>query len=155
MKIIFAKPPIYDEAQKLFKLDERETTFFTYGDTCYSPAGVAPDAAYIRHEETHADQQAHNDIAAKLWWQKYIADPEFRAEQEIQAYGEQYKFLCQRIRDRNQRFKWLHGFAKDLAGPMYASCVKYSVAVKRIRDYAEGKDLVYIEELMPDVGVDL
>lgn len=150
MQIIKAKPPIFEDCIKAFGIGEKDKIVFSYGDILYNPnnANITPDL--IRHEETHAEQQHHDPIVAKIWWQRYIADTVFRIEEEIQAYGEQYKFVCASVKDRNKRAQWLHEMASQLSGPIYGTGIAYSEARKRIKDYAEGKDLKTIEDYMKE-----
>lgn len=156
MIILNEKPPIYDRCIKVFNLDEKQPFFFSYGDAVYNPKGVQLSPDVIKHEQTHLEQQGYSRVAAKIWWDIYFADPNFRAEQEIEAYGEQYKFICQTIKDRNKRSQYLFGFAGHLSGSMYGNCIGHAEAMRRIKDYAEGNDLIHIEDHLKDeTGVDL
>ena len=132
MKVSLSKPPIYDECAKAFKLTGRE--IFTYGDTIYNPAGFdIPDHLLI-HELTHREQQKHDNTVAKLWWRRYIDDPKWRIDQEVEAYAAQYAFICTKVKDKNARYKNLHLLAVDLASPMYGSSISYTDAIRRIRN---------------------
>lgn len=132
MKISTNKPPIWSDAKEAFKFDEARTVF-TYGDTLYNPAGVIiPDHLMI-HEMVHEGQQQGDENVAKIWWKRYIKDPQFRVEQELEAYGAQYAYICGIIKDKNARFRTLHQLAVDLAGPMYGKCISYTDAINKIR----------------------
>lgn len=131
MKISISKPPIYDECVKVF--DFGQGTVFTYGDVLYNPDNIDIPDHLMAHEECHAEQQVHNEIAAKLWWQKYLADEKFRIDQEVEAYGAQYKFICNKIKDKNSRYINLHIMADYLSSPMYGSAISYTDAIRRIR----------------------
>lgn len=135
----FEKPPIYEEANKIFKLEEsNQAAIFTYGDTLYNPFRIQLTTELIRHEETHMEQQeAHPDIA-KTWWKRYIQDSQFRLEQEAEAYGAQYNLYCQQHKDKNSRFRYLFEIAGHLSSPMYGSIITRSEAQKLIKDAAEG-----------------
>lgn len=134
MKILIAKPPIWQEANKLFKLEELNLgTIFTYGDTLYNPFNVQLTDDLIAHEECHARQQHHSDDGARIWWRAYIDHPEFRVEQELQAYGAQYKCLCGTIIDPNRRARQLNELAKILAGPMYGGIISHTGALTKIK----------------------
>lgn len=135
MKIIIDKPPIWEEANKLFKLEELNLgTVFTYGDTLYNPFGADLSDDLIAHEEQHAKQQQHDDTCAKLWWKRYIEDPEWRLSQELEAYGAQYKCICRQQKDRNKQAKKLWELATILSGPMYGNMIQHGVAVQQIRN---------------------
>lgn len=146
MQIIFGEPPIYEEAKKLFNLDDKTTVFFSYGDCIYSPSGKAPNTELIRHEETHLEQQRHDRQLANIWWQRYFVDPAWRVEQEAEAYAAQYSLYCAQVKDRNKRFRYLHEVAKQLSSPMYGSAIKYAEAMKKVRSYTQGEPLKNIED---------
>jgi len=137
MEMIVGKPPIWEEANKLFKLDKHDYgTVFTYGNTIYNPLGKEIPMDLYAHEEMHADQQEHNDTIAKIWWKRYIEDPEFRLEQEAEAYGRQYAFLCLGTKNRDKRAHMLWRLAQALSGPMYGSICTQSMAMRKIKEYA-------------------
>lgn len=139
MKISNEKPPIYDEANALFRLDELKLgTIFTYGDTLYNPSNMPISEDLVEHEMTHAHQQQHDETVAGLWWKRYIDDPQFRLDQEVEAYAQQYKFLCKTQKDRNKRARMLHQIATMLSGPMYGNIVTHTEAMRRVREYASG-----------------
>ena len=134
MKISYSKPPIWDEANKLFKLEELGLgTVFTYGDTLYNPFGADLSKDLIAHEEQHAKQQSHDETCAKLWWRRYIDDVDFRIEQELEAYGAQYQCTCRILKDRNKRAKKLWELATIFSGPMYGNVIDHAAAMSRIR----------------------
>lgn len=137
MKVSTEKPPIWEEASKAFNLDPGRATFFTYGDTIYNPANYPLSADLIRHEETHGEQQEHHPDVAAIWWKRYLQDPEFRLDQETEAYAEQYKFYCQQEKRRDMRARYLFEIAGHLSSPMYGSIISRAQAMRRIREYAE------------------
>ena len=123
---------MWDECVKAFDFDQSRTVF-AYGDVIYNPARVEiPDHLFV-HEGTHLDQHQHDDHVASIWWKRYIADPAFRLEQEVEAYRAQYKFICSKVKDKNARFRNLHIIATDLSGPMYGRVISYTDALRRIR----------------------
>lgn len=137
MNVLNTKPPCYERAAALFGLKEGDPIFFTYGDTIYNPGNATLTTDLLVHEQTHGEQQEmHPDVAA-IWWERYCHDPEFRVEQEAEAYGAQYEFLCRQYKDRNKRARIMHVLAKALSGPMYGNCVSYQDAAEKIRTYAE------------------
>lgn len=139
MKVTTTKPPIYDEANKLFKLEENKmAAIFTYGDTIHNPFGCALTPELIRHEETHMEQQDGHPEVAAIWWKRYLQDPQFRLDQEAEAYGMQYKMLCQSVKDRNARARYLYQIAGHLCGPMYGNLVTHVEAQRLIKQFAEG-----------------
>lgn len=132
MKIIVQKPPIWEEANKAFKI--LPNTVFTYGETIYNPDNAHMPSDLLIHEETHSNQQEHNDTVAKLWWMKYLDDPVFRLSQEVEAYHNQYVYFCTIVTDRNKQYKKLWELATVLASPLYNCNITTSEALKRIKE---------------------
>ena len=97
--------------------------------------GFRIPADLLVHEETHRDQQ---DGEPEKWWDHYFYDKEWRIEQEAEAYGNQYRFICRSVHDRNARDKNLRIMAGFLSGPMYGNVVTLQEAMKRIKVYSEG-----------------
>lgn len=127
MKIVHTPPPNYEEVKKHFPTaDFDKGTLFTYGDTCYCKS-ITPDL--VVHEETHTRQQANPEE----WWSRYFVDVEFRLEQELEAYRNQWRFIKKNVKDRNQQERYLSSFAKDLSSPLYGSIVTYSEARSLIK----------------------
>lgn len=133
MKVVREYPPNIEDIKA--HLEPGEHTVFTYGDTLYAPhLGVDQEipAHLFAHEEIHAEQQ--KDPVA--WWKQYVKDPQFRLEQELEAYGKQYQWA-----KTNLRSKYLKGFlfsiASDLAGPMYGNILTYQQAEQKIRTYGK------------------
>lgn len=152
-QIIYGKPPMFDEASKLFGVTEKDIIFYSYGDKIFSPAGKMPPDDLLIHEGVHAEQQAHDDTGAKLWWQRYMIDPEWRVEQEAEAFGEQLRWLRRRFKDRNTIARYVHHMASSLSGPMYGKVVDYTEAAKRIKAYADGTAISEIESAMPEADI--
>lgn len=118
MEIIYSEhPPNYKAIAKTFGIKNSGGIVFTYGDKLYVPSGQEPDKPLMRHEETHARQQAN--IGVKAWWDRYLVDPQFRFEQELEAYRNQYRSMATLTLE--QRIGYLNHIATDLAGPMYGN----------------------------------
>lgn len=147
-QIIHGKPPIFDEAAKLFGVTEDDVVFYSWGDTIYSPTGKVPSDDLLIHEATHANQQSHDPIAAKIWWDKFMVDPEWRIEQEAEAFGEQLRWIRGRVKDRNTIARYVHQMSSSLASKMYGKAISYQDAMKKIKSYADGSAISDIEELM-------
>lgn len=149
MQIKIEPPPFYDEIIKILK--PGPTTVFTYADIIYNPANVPISDHLMEHEKTHSKQHQHNETIAKLWWERYLRDKEFRVEEEVEAYGAQYLYICQNvIKDRNQRFKVLNDLANMLSGPMYGNIIGTFEAIRKIRK-ASGVDKLS-SKYIPKVG---
>lgn len=131
MNIVNEKPPIWDECNKAFKLVHG--TVFTYGNTLYNPDGIEIPQDLLVHEQKHAQQQQWNETVAKLWWLKYLEDPQFRLEQEVAAYAAQYRYICSVVSDRNARDKNLRILAGMLASPIYGNLIHQLMAANAIK----------------------
>src|SRR3954452_1929234 len=98
MNIVNDWPPNIELIRKHFPIGPH--TIFTYGDCIYNPRNTELDQHIIRHEAVHCEQQAEYGAAA--WWDRYIADPAFRLEQELEAYRAQWQFIKTEVWDRNR-----------------------------------------------------
>lgn len=136
MKIVHELPPNWRELCSTFDLEGRPTVF-TYGDTIYNPVGFAMSEDLIRHEEVHSRQQNHTEEGAKEWWDKFIEDEVFRIQQEAEAYGAQYRFICSKSKNRERNFRDLWELAGFLSGPMYGNVIKHSDAMALIKKFSK------------------
>lgn len=131
MKISTEYPPNYKDIEKVLPTKE---AVFCFGDTIYNPyqLEIMPDV--IVHEATHTIQQGKDP---KKWWKMYLKSPDFRLNQEIQAYAAQYSFVKKHIKDREFVYLHLLNLAKQLSGPEYGSLIKPVEAKNLIKEYAE------------------
>lgn len=127
MNIVKGLPPNIKKIRE--KFSPGPGTVFTYGDTIYSENGECPSWV-VCHEEVHEIQQGEDPEG---WWKKWIRNPGFRLDQELEAYRWQYKWVCDRQRDRNKRAKFLASIAGDLAGPLYGNIITLENAKKAIK----------------------
>ena len=128
MKILNEQPPILDKILKA-GLKPRKTTVFAYGDILYNPSGVEIPPDILVHEEVHIRQQKDN----KDFLDKYLNDKEYRLRVEVEAFREQYKFVCEMLKDRNYRAKCLHSLAQELSGSVYGEIINLSEAINKIK----------------------
>lgn len=128
MKISKSFPPNYKQIKEV--LNPPAGTVYTYGETIYAPGipfDLAPDL--IVHEETHERQQGDDPHG---WWSVYLQKPEFRLDQELQAYRNQYRYFAEH-NGRTQAFNFLKQIAMDLGGPMYGGIISYMTAMQIIK----------------------
>lgn len=129
MNIIKAYPPNIVEIMKVFPINKN--TVFTYGPDLYAPnINFELTRDLIIHEETHTRQQGDDPAG---WWEKYLVDKQFRLEQEVEAYRNQYRYYCSMHKGRNERFNFLRMIASDLASPLYGSLIGFLDATNRIK----------------------
>lgn len=130
MKVVTGKPPIYDEIVRLIGRPPAGA-IYTWGDTIYAAAGAQIGPDLMHHEATHQKQQAA--MGPEAWWRHYLDSPEFRLQQEVEAYREQYAFARYAGLGREMRRKMLFKLAKDLSGTMYGRLVRFREAIDLIR----------------------
>lgn len=129
MEIVKENPPNYKKISKKFKLTK--SVVFTYGDKIYVPNGEDVSPHLMAHEETHMRQQGDNPEA---WWDKYLEDEQFRLEQELEAYRNQFRFVRKKSKaTRKQRSEFLDNIASDLSSPIYGNIIDYKTARNLIR----------------------
>lgn len=133
MKISADYPPNYDEICKVFNIRHRKGVIFTYGDTIHIPDRMELPNHLLEHEKTHIEQQ--KELGPEAWWARYLEDPKFRLEQEIEAYRTQWRVLLETA-PRGERRLVLGHLAKDLAGPIYGKVVSKQEARKLITGVA-------------------
>lgn len=135
MKLKRELPPNYEAIAKT--LNPNENTVFTYGNTLYAPNITddkqIEDHLWI-HEETHEKQQ----INPQKWWNRYIAEPEFRMDQELEAYGNQYAFVCKKNLNAKIKKGFLERIASDLCSSLYGNLLTQAEAESKIRNRANG-----------------
>lgn len=130
MKIIHnEKPPIYERCAEQFGASWDAGSIFTYGDTIYCKFEIPED--YLIHEMVHVKQQM--EMGKDAWWDRYFVDDEFRFQQEVMAYSEQFKWVCKRIKGREQIFNKLKQYALQLSSPLYGNLVSFITAMRVIK----------------------
>lgn len=134
-KIVEELPPIYEKIAAVFpEVRNRRGVVFTYGDTLYNPSGYSIDDELMIHEDVHVAQQAK--MGKDEWWDKYLADPQFRTDQELEAYRAQFAAT----RERYGRPVWrreLKRLARDLSSPIYGNILSPDEAAKLIKEGGE------------------
>lgn len=133
MRIVNAYPPNIEAIDAAFKV-KGQPILYAYGDKIFNPAAVNVPPHLIVHEEVHGDRQG-TDVDG--WWDRYIADPEFRLAEELPAHVAEFKALCaaQRHRwvsERSMRRVIASDMARKLAAPLYGNLISVSEAKKAI-----------------------
>ena len=125
MKIVISFPPNIDAINKVFVLPK--TVMFCYGDTIYNPYNLRIDHPIMVHEETHEKQQA--EMGVEAWWDRYLKDPIFRAEQEKAAYKAQYVDALNYIHKLEKRNLYKIAIATALSSSTYGNCISFKEAL--------------------------
>lgn len=121
MKVEIAYPPNLDRIIAAFPKATDPGVIFAYGDTIYNPSGIEIPPALLAHEETHGRRQQSLKSCERVteWWDKYIADPEFRYTEEMWAHAAEFLVLKKIVTDRNDRAKLVMHTAQRLIAPLY------------------------------------
>jgi hypothetical protein len=132
-EIIIAYPPIVEEIQAVFPaVGKTSGIIFSWGDKIYNPSNVVITPALAAHELVHGQRQTNDEAAIIKWWRTYLADPEFRVNEELLGHKAELNVLLFRVADRNQRNMLVQQIAMRLSGPIYGNAITLSEARKRL-----------------------
>lgn len=129
MKIVVGKPPNFDQIVAQFPMAVGKV-LFAHGDTVYNPTGIYIPNYLLAHEAVHGMRQVGAGI--EKWWEQYIADEEFRFQEELAAHRVELAVLSQEVRDRNARAKLLMATAARLVAPLYGYSNKKLLEAQRM-----------------------
>jgi len=121
MNQIFEKPPIYPLLEQHFDISWDDGIIITYGENVYCKNVLLP--AKVVHESVHVDQQLAYGI--QKWWNRYIADEQFRLSQELEAYSAEVAWIKKNVKDRNEKFRMIRQICFDLSSPIYGRIISY------------------------------
>jgi len=137
MKTSLAFPPNYEAIVNAFPaVAENKIAIFCYGDTIYNPFNRHISSDLMFHESIHYGQQGDNP---EVWWSYYLVNEEFRLEQELEAYGEQYAFVCRHIPNNKIRKIMLFSMSTALSSDTYGKMLSFNEAETLIKRYAKEK----------------
>lgn len=105
-----------------------------YAPYIYVPgAQVIPPDIFVRGS-IHLKQQTVTPLGVVHWWNEYLADPEFRLQEELEAYGAQ---LAMYNKAPNRYFQHMKNvLAQELASEFYGRIISFGEAATKIRKYA-------------------
>ena len=126
MRIVVAPPPNMRAIEKAFGPIPK-SVIFAFGDVIYNPGNCKIQPAIIAHEQKHGSRQGPSDYDVLAWWDRYIADPAFRLEEEVPAHQAEYKAFCKR-HGGAARTNYLNLCAQKLASPLYGNLVTVAEA---------------------------
>lgn len=95
------------------------------GDRIYTLAPLREDL--LVHEREHLAAQKYSFFFAHLWWMAYLLLPNFRFNEELDAYRAQWKWVDKNVRG-SDRSKLLAEMAMNLAGPYYGRLTTFEEA---------------------------
>lgn len=134
MKITESYPPNINEIKSKFPHLENHKPIFSYGDTIFNPFKVVVTPDLEHHEKIHSERQGQ---FPEIWWSKYLSDDEFRLEEELLAYGEQYKFFKENANNPKISEWLLDKLSLALSGELYGNIISYGEARSKIRRYGK------------------
>lgn len=136
MKLLYEKPPLYGEIAAAFPAIIGRQVFFAWGKVIYAPHRPKELPPNIEvHEMAHGVRQLA--VGIEDWWRKYIADAQFRLDEELIAHAAEYDKLCQMEPSRRERRGNLAILASKLANPIYGGMIGKAEAKARLRDAVE------------------
>ena len=134
------QPPNFEMIAKAFPdVRTRKGVVYTYGGIIFNPDDGPIDEPLALHESMHSLQQeamGEKEKGPDRWWKKFIADPKFRKEQELEAFAVQYRRYCELQLNRDRRAGYLIRLAENFSSPVYGSIVSKQEAIKLIRHHA-------------------
>lgn len=129
--IIAAHPPNIDAIDAVFHVKATSGVIYAYAPDIYFPPGKQLPPWLMAHEEVHIRQQ--NDMGGpEPWWEKYLIDPQFRLDQELEAHRVEYSEYCKQYKSIWQRYTALDEMSKRLASAMYGGVITREEARMRI-----------------------
>lgn len=86
---IVAHPPNIDTIDAAFHVREVPGVIYSYAPDIYCPSGLQMPNWIIEHEKVHIERQGS---APDAWWEQYIADEEFRYQEELVAHVRELQY---------------------------------------------------------------
>ncbi len=116
-KVLKGYPPNYTTIAKVFGVKGRNTIIFAYAPHIYAPSGRGLRVDLIEHEKVHLRQQGDDPAG---WWERYMCDSAFRADQEVEAYTRQLH-VAKLYNNRKDYTRIVMDCVKQLSGPIYGN----------------------------------
>lgn len=147
MRVVRGRPPLFDEIDAKFNIHGRPV-IFAWGDTIFVPSGSLDlHGSLVAHERVHGDRQLGYNPLGTLdkmqrtpehrivsWWLRYLADIDFRREEELLAHVAEYRHLCEHAGGRNERRRHLSIVAAKLSAPLYGPLMTKSFARRMLQN---------------------
>ena len=138
MEIKNEYPPNIEEIDKALASKSKRGVLYAWSPDIFNPDGVDIPVWLIEHEKIHFVQQKGDP---ETWWKLYLAEPQFRFEQELEAHKKEYQVFCETswqndpllakqiskhdfprfARTRAERRMYLKSICKRLSGPLYGN----------------------------------
>ena len=90
MRIIVGRyPPNFERIDAVFHTREKPV-LYCFGDAIFNPMQIEVPPFLIAHESVHCERQGDQ---IEEWWDRYLADPAFRLQEELPAHAAEYACL--------------------------------------------------------------
>ena len=125
MRIVFDRPPMFDEINAKFRIAGKPV-IFSWGDLIYNPMRVFIPPHLLAHEAVHGRRQLmYGALGGGIddWWREYINSAAFRLNEEIPAHQAEYAALMRQNNNRHARRGHLKRVAKRLSAPLYGGMI--------------------------------
>lgn len=116
--VLHRDPPIIDMIALAFP-SRPPTVIYAYNGAIYAPGGGPVSVELQAHEGVHIERQGITEAGSIAWWERYIAEPKFRALEELLSHRAEYQCYCRRHAQPKKRAAYLDMVAGRLAGPLY------------------------------------
>ena len=136
IKVIKSFPPNYSQIVETLGDVSKSLPVFAYGEYIYNPFDREITKDVEEHEAVHLAQQA-KFTSPDIWYSSYLTDKGFRLQQEIEAYGWQYAFGKERVKNNKLRDAFLDSLAVELSGEAYGKLLSFGEARIKINKYAK------------------
>lgn len=128
---LFTIPPNFEEICAAFPLAKGSTILFAYAPDIYNPNNVSIAPDLIAHERVHIERQGDDPEG---WWEQYIADPDFRLEEERLAHiAEAWYLVRASTNNRAARKRIAVYVGSRLASPLYNMGLTRSHGISLLR----------------------
>lgn len=125
--IIVAQPPNYEQIASVLPIKDVSGLVFAYGGAIYNPSNAKLTPHIIVHELVHLERQGS---ASDPWWVSYLGDAEFRLAEELKAHREEFKHMCEKLKDRNARARIAFDIASKLSHSAYGPMCTHKQALE-------------------------
>lgn len=128
--VLRERPPNFEKIVAAFPGAAKPGVIFAYGGFIFAPGDVAVPPELQAHERVHLLRQGYEPDA---WWDRYIAEPAFRLDEELAAHRAEWKEFARRTWNPTRRAIALQEIAAKLASPLYGGLISVEEARREIQ----------------------
>lgn len=119
-KIVKAFPPNFIRLAEVFPIRGKQGIIYAYGNRIYNPSGVKVLPWVLEHEKVHCERQF--EVGIGIWWDAYVAFPDFRLSEEVLAHRKEWSMTQDLISCRD-RMHYLDMMVDRLSSSLYGNLV--------------------------------